>query len=216
MRRRAILAAGAGAMASVTLGPASRASAQHRFPTRPVRVALGSAPGGGADIYLRSVALRLNQTRGPPVGVENRPGASGLIGADTVAKAAPDGYTLSLWLPTPPSLGPHAMKAPDDALRNVTPITLGVQFPMICVVGNAVPVSSFPERVAYAKAHVGKLTFASTGNGPGSGRTRPTHTRGLGPRTAALPLSSQVPPRHPEAASRTCAARGSRCPTSIS
>jgi tripartite-type tricarboxylate transporter receptor subunit TctC len=128
-------------------------------------VVLGFAPGGGADIYLRSVALRLNQIWGQPVVVENRPGASGFIGADIVAKAPPDGYTLSLSVPNSHSLGPHVMKAPYDALRDFTPITLGVQFPMICVVGNAVPVSTFPELVAYAKANVGKLTFASTGNG---------------------------------------------------
>ena len=165
MSRRAILKAGAGAMAAATLGPASRAFAQERFPTRPVRVVLGFAPGGGADIYLRSVALRLNQLWGQPVVVENRPGASGFIGADIVAKAPPDGYTLSLSVPNSHSLGPHVMKAPYDALRDFTPITLGVQFPMICVVGNAVPVSTFQELVAYSKANVGKLTFASTGNG---------------------------------------------------
>jgi tripartite-type tricarboxylate transporter receptor subunit TctC len=163
MSRRAILAAGAGAMAAATLGTVSRASAQERFPTRPARVVLGFAPGGGADIYLRSVALRLNQIWCQPVVVENRPGASGFIGADIVAKAPPDGYTLSLSVPN--SLGPHVMKAPYDALRDCTPITLGVQFPMICVVGSAVPVSTFPELVAYARANVGKLTFASTGNG---------------------------------------------------
>jgi tripartite-type tricarboxylate transporter receptor subunit TctC len=165
MSRRAILSAAAGALAAATFGPASRAFAQDRFPTRPVRVVLGFAPGGGADIYLRSVALRLNQIWGQPVVVENRPGASGFIGADIVAKAPPDGYTLSLSVPNSHSLGPHVMKAPYDALRDFTPITLGVQFPMICVVGNAVPVSTFPELVAYAKANVGKLTFASTGNG---------------------------------------------------
>jgi tripartite-type tricarboxylate transporter receptor subunit TctC len=165
MSRRAILSAAAGALAAATFGPASRAFAQERFPTRPVRAVLGFAPGGGADIYLRSVALRLNQIWGQPVVVENRPGASGFIGADIVAKAPPDGYTLSLSVPNSHSLGPHVMKAPYDALRDFTPITLGVQFPMICVVGNAVPVSTFPELVAYAKANVGKLTFASTGNG---------------------------------------------------
>ena len=165
MSRRALLSAAAGALAAATFGPASRAFAQERFPTRPVRVVLGFAPGGGADIYLRSVALRLNQLWGQPVVVENRPGASGFIGADIVAKAPPDGYTLSLSVPNSHSLGPHVMKAPYDALRDFTPITLGVQFPMICVVGNSVPVSSFPELVAYAKANVGKLTFASTGNG---------------------------------------------------
>jgi tripartite-type tricarboxylate transporter receptor subunit TctC len=165
MSRRAILSAAAGALAAATFGPASRAFAQERFPTRPVRVVLGFAPGGGADIYLRSVALRLNQIWGQSVVVENRPGASGFIGADIVAKAPPDGYTLSLSVPNSHSLGPHVMKAPYDALRDFTPITLGVQFPMICVVGNAVPVSTFPELVAYAKANVGKLTFASTGNG---------------------------------------------------
>ncbi|MFM1987267.1 MAG: hypothetical protein RJA99_224 [Pseudomonadota bacterium] len=192
MRRRALLSAGAGALAAA-FGPASRAFAQERFPSRPVRVVLGFAPGGGADIYLRAVALRLNQIWGQPVVVENRPGASGFIGAEIVAKSPPDGYTLSLSVPNSHSLGPHVMKAPYDPIRDFTPITLGVQFPMICVVGNAVPVSSFAELVAYAKANVGKLTFASTGNGSIQQIGGEVFNRITGAKVAHVPYKGSAP-----------------------
>jgi tripartite-type tricarboxylate transporter receptor subunit TctC len=163
--RRAAIARTAALLAAAGLAPIPGRAQEGKFPNRPVRIVLGFAPGGGADIYVRSVAAKLNTMWGQSVIVENRPGASGFIGADIVAKAPPDGYTLSLSVPNSHSLGPHVMKAPYDALKDFTPITLGVQFPMICVVGNAVPVSSFQELVAYAKANRGKLTFASTGNG---------------------------------------------------
>jgi tripartite-type tricarboxylate transporter receptor subunit TctC len=163
--RRAALTRSLALLAAAGLAPARGIAQEAKFPSRPVRVLLGFAPGGGADIYLRLVAAKLNTMWGQTVVVENRPGASGYIAADVVAKAPPDGYTLSLSVPNSHSLGPHVMKAPYDAVKDFTPITLGVQFPMICVVGNAVPVSTFQELVAYAKANRGKLTFASTGNG---------------------------------------------------
>lgn len=166
--RREALAAGA--VLAVTAGAGLRprtAVAQDvsTYPNRPVRMLLGFAPGGGADIFARAVAGRLNAIWGQPVIIENRPGASGMIAAEMVAKAAPDGYTLVVSVPNSHSLGPHLMKAPYDAVRDFTPITLGVSFPMICVVGNSVPVNSMQELAAYAKANRGKLTYASTGIG---------------------------------------------------
>ncbi len=164
-RRDALKGAAGGLLAaSGLLSPVAWAQ-DAKFPIRSVRIILGFAPGGGADIFGRAVTAKLSAMWGQPVVIENRPGASGMIGAEMVAKSAPDGYTLYLSVPNSHSLGPHLMKAPYDAIRDFTPITMGVQFPMICVVGNAVPVSTMQELVAYAKANRGKLTFASTGIG---------------------------------------------------
>ena len=164
-RRKALINSAAVMAALGPLGSAIRAQDAAKFPTRPVRIVLGFAPGGGADIFGRAVTAKLSAAWGQSVVIENRPGASGMIGAEMVAKAAPDGYTLYLSVPNSHYLGPHLMKAPYDAIRDFTPITMGVQFPMICVVGNSVPVSTMQELVAYAKANRGKLTFASTGIG---------------------------------------------------
>lgn len=163
--RRQILRAGAALIATAPLSQQRVLAQDSRYPNRTVRIILGFAPGGGADIFGRAVTAKLSAAWGQSVVIENRPGASGMIGAEMVAKAPPDGYTLYLSVPNSHSLGPHLMKAPYDAIKDFTPITMGVQFPMICVVGNSVPVNTMQELVAYAKANRGKLTFASTGIG---------------------------------------------------
>jgi tripartite-type tricarboxylate transporter receptor subunit TctC len=162
--RRALLKSSA-ALAVAPFGASVVMGQESRYPSRTVRIILGFAPGGGADIFGRAVTAKLSAAWGQSVVIENRPGASGMIGAEMVAKAPPDGYTLYLSVPNSHSLGPHLMKAPYDAIRDFTPITMGVLFPMICVVGNSVPVNTMQELVAYAKANRGKLTFASTGIG---------------------------------------------------
>ncbi len=163
--RRHAVKTGAALIAAAPLSHQRVFAQDSRYPNRTVRVILGFAPGGGADIFGRAVTAKLSAAWGQSVVIENRPGASGMIGAEMVAKALPDGYTLYLSVPNSHSLGPHLMKAPYDAIRDFTPITMGVQFPMICVVGNSVPVNTMQELVAYAKANRGKLTFASTGIG---------------------------------------------------
>lgn len=163
--RREILKTSAVFLASGAMAQRVGRAQDARYPARTVRIVLGFAPGGGADIFGRAITAKLSAAWGQSVVIENRPGASGMIGAEMVAKAPPDGYTLYLSVPNSHSLGPHLMKAPYDAIRDFTPITMGVLFPMICVVGNSVPVNSMQELVAYAKANRGKLTFASTGIG---------------------------------------------------
>lgn len=163
--RRHALKTAAALIAAAPLSHPHVFAQDSRYPNRTVRVILGFAPGGGADIFGRAVTAKLSAAWGQSVVIENRPGASGMIGAEMVAKAPPDGYTLYLSVPNSHSLGPHLMKAPYDAIRDFTPITMGVQFPMICVVGNSVPVNTMQELVVYAKANRGKLTFASTGIG---------------------------------------------------
>ena len=136
------------------------------YPSKPVRIIAGFSPGGGSDIFARLIAAKLQEMWGQPVLVENRVGASGTIGADAVAKSAPDGYTLFLANVSPNAMAPHVIKKlPFDALKGFAFITLIADTPNILVVNPSVPAKNVAELIAFAKAHPGKLTFASSGQG---------------------------------------------------
>ena len=138
------------------------------YPARPVRVVVPYPPGGPTDVIVRVIANRLTESLGQQVVVENRAGASGMIGAELVARAVPDGYTL---LVNPsihvilPSLVP---KMPFDAIKDFTHITLLVSVPLFLVVNNALPAKNVRDLIAYAKANPGKLNFASSSSGSSS------------------------------------------------
>jgi tripartite-type tricarboxylate transporter receptor subunit TctC len=136
------------------------------YPSKPIRIVTPYNPGGTADIMARIVAQKLTEAWGHPVVVENRAGASGMIGADAVAKAAPDGYTLLAAYVTEiaivPSLYP---KAPYDPVRDLAPVALTALTPMILVMTPSVPAKSVREFVALAKAKPGQYAYASAGSG---------------------------------------------------
>jgi tripartite-type tricarboxylate transporter receptor subunit TctC len=136
------------------------------YPSRPVRIVVPLSPGGFADTPARMLAPRLSDQLGRQFFVENKPGAGGTIGADFVAKAAPDGYTLLL-TGTPHVISAHLYKKiPYDALKDFTPIALVASGPYALVVNpQKTPVSSVRELIAAAKAEPGKIDFASSGNG---------------------------------------------------
>jgi tripartite-type tricarboxylate transporter receptor subunit TctC len=135
------------------------------FPSRPVRIMVGSAAGGGTDIVSRLLAAKLQEFWGQPVVVENRTGASASIAADFVAKSPPDGHTVLMAVPNSHTIGPHLFKVPYDPLRDFTPITLAVQVPHVLVVSASSPVNSMKELVDLARANPGKLNFSSSGIG---------------------------------------------------
>ncbi|GAB2456170.1 tripartite tricarboxylate transporter substrate binding protein [Comamonas humi] len=145
---------------------ASSAYAQAWPARQPIRFVVPYPPGGASDITARVLAQKLTDALGQAVVVENRPGANGIIALELVAKAPPDGYTLLMG-----NLGPNAInpavyaKLPYDALKGFTPITLTSVVPLVVLVAPSAPYQSLPELLAYAKAHPGKLTFASAGNG---------------------------------------------------
>ena len=142
----------------------SFASAQN-YPERPIRIIVPLTPGGSPDTIARAVAQGLQSVWAQPVVVENRPGGSQNIGADLVAKSAPDGYT---WLLAPDnvfSVNPHLGKPPFDPLADFAPVTEVARIEFLLVVPPSVPVSSVEELVAYAKARPGELNFGSSGNG---------------------------------------------------
>ena len=139
------------------------------YPSKPVKLIVPFPVGGIADIYSRIVANRLTELWGQPVVVENRTGAGGNIGADLVAKAAPDGYTIGIG-----SIGTHAVnvtlfsRMPYDAVNDFSPIVHLLEAEGLLVVHPSVPATSVPELIAYARANPGRLTFASAGMGTAS------------------------------------------------
>lgn len=159
---RRILAA---ALALLALGAAPSMAADP-YPVKPIRWITPWAPGGANDILSRAIGNELMKSLGQPVVVENRPGATGTIGTNLVAKAPPDGYTLTLGAPGTHTTAPVMVPdLPYDPVRDFTPISLVAVVPNVLVVNPALPVHSVKELVVYAKDHPGKLNFSSVGSG---------------------------------------------------
>jgi tripartite-type tricarboxylate transporter receptor subunit TctC len=136
------------------------------WPTRPLRLIVPTAPGGGTDFTGRLVAAKLSETLGQQVVVENRGGGGGSVGADNAAKATPDGYTLLLG-----SIATHAVnpalykKLPYDHIKDFAPVSLIGTVPNVLVVHPSVPAKTFAEFISYAKANPGKINYGSSGVG---------------------------------------------------
>jgi tripartite-type tricarboxylate transporter receptor subunit TctC len=135
------------------------------YPARPIRLIVPSAPGGTPDIQARIIANELTRQMGQQVVVDNRAGASGIIGYETIAKAAPDGYTLGYAaFPFITNRLTHA-KLPYDSEKDFQPVVLQVAGTNVMTVTPALPVRSVRELADHARAHPGKLSYGSTGNG---------------------------------------------------
>ena len=155
------------ALAIASLAASCLAQAQ-TYPNRPVHFVVPFAAGGGSDVMARLIAEPLSQRLGQPVVVENKPGANATIGADYVARSAPDGLNMLHTSPGPQITNPFLMaKLPYDPVKDLLPVArLGV-FVNVLVVNPRLPVKNVAELVAYAKANPGKLSFASPGIGSG-------------------------------------------------
>jgi tripartite-type tricarboxylate transporter receptor subunit TctC len=131
------------------------------YPTKPVRLIVGVAPGGANDTVARLVAQALSERLGQPVVVENRPGAGGNIGLEAVVNAPPDGYTL-LFATSANALGASFYdNANVNFARDIAPVTSLVRGPLVMEVNPSFPAKTIPEFIAYAKAHPGKINMAS-------------------------------------------------------
>ena len=165
MNRRTLLAALAASLAVAAAVPPA-ALAQTAFPTRPIRIVVPFPPGGTTDILARAAAQKMAEAWKEQAVVDNRPGAGGNIGAELVAKAPPDGYTMLMG-----TVGTHSINAslyakmPYDHVRDFAPVILVAAVPNVLVVHPSVPVNSVAELIAYAKANPGRLNFASSGSG---------------------------------------------------
>jgi tripartite-type tricarboxylate transporter receptor subunit TctC len=177
---------------------AASAQGSAPYPSRTVTIVVPFAPGGGTDIGARLLAVKLGQKWGQSVVVENRTGAGGLIGAEAVAKARPDGYTLLVGNVGTQSINPWLYKMPYDADKAFTPISLFAELPFAFVINPQVPAKTPKELIALAKADPDKYTFASSGAGgsphltaeifQSAGGVRLTHVpyKGGGPAMADL------------------------------
>jgi tripartite-type tricarboxylate transporter receptor subunit TctC len=135
------------------------------YPDKPVRVIVPFPPGAGVDIVTRLVATRLSESMGKPFVIENRSGVAGNLGAEAVARANPDGYTL---LAAPSSIAASEtlyQKLPFSLVRDFEPVAMMASVPFLLVVTPSLPVSNVQELIALAKARPDELTYASTGNG---------------------------------------------------
>jgi tripartite-type tricarboxylate transporter receptor subunit TctC len=151
-------------IAALALIVALPAAAQD-YPSRPVKIVVSYAPGGSNDVVARVIAPELQKELGQSFVVENRAGASGTIGADMVAKAAPDGYTLFM------GAGAHALapslykKLPYDIVKDFAPISLAATSTYVLVLNPSVPATTLPELIALLKSKPGQLNYASAGKG---------------------------------------------------
>ena len=156
-----------GACAFLTLLAAAQAMAQP-YPDKPIRLIAPSSAGGPVDVIARIVAQGWAEVLGQQIVIDNRAGAAGLIGAEMVAKAAPDGYTLLLGFSGPLVIVPQINVAtPYDTLKDFAPISLAASAPYVLLVHPGVAAKTVKELVALAKAQPGKLNFASGGTGVG-------------------------------------------------
>ena len=133
------------------------------YPNKPVRIVIGLAAGGGIDVITRVVAQKLSENMGQPVLVENKPGASGIIAAEFVAKAPADGYTLMM-APSGPMVFNAVMfpKLPYAPTRDFVPIAMAASFPLIAVVGSQSPIRNMRELVEYARANPARANYAAS------------------------------------------------------
>ncbi len=135
------------------------------YPRRPIRLIVSMPPGGGSDIMGRLVASKLGERLGQQIIVDNRAGASGIIGNDLVAKSQPDGYTLLMAPGSFGAISAHFKKLPFDVMRDFEPIAFVATSPYVFVVHPSLPVNSVGDFIAYAKARPGKLNFAGSTQG---------------------------------------------------
>lgn len=164
-RRSTLRRAVAIAVAALAIGGGLPATAQERWPSKPVRLVVPFSAGGSTDVVARMVGQKLAILWGQPVLIENRGGAGGNLGADVVAKSPPDGYTL-LMASGSITINPHIYKRmPFDTKKDLAPITNVASSPMLLVVPDRSPVKNMKELIAQAKATPGALNFGSAGVG---------------------------------------------------
>src|SRR3954468_4714653 len=137
---------------------------QPKYPSKPVRIVVPFAPGGGSDFIARFMAQRLTDALGKQVIVENKPGAGGVLGIESGIKAAPDGYTLTL-IASSYTVNPSIYKLNFDPVADITPIIQMSQGPLLVVARPSLPVKTTKELIALAKSKPGQINFASSGQG---------------------------------------------------
>lgn len=193
--RRRHLALGLGALALYglpSLAPAQ--TAQAAWPSRPVRVLVGTPAGGGTDLFARLLSERLGVLFGQPFIVDNRPGANGMLASEATARAPADGYTLLFSYTAAMLINPILHNKKNiDPLKDFEPIAQVGALGNVLVVNAALPVRNLKELVAYAKANPGKLSYGSWGVGSGGHLTMESFLSSAGLRMAHVPYKGVAP-----------------------
>ncbi len=174
MRRRTLAAAASATACAALLAVAglpaaiaqtAPAPAPAAYPTKQITIVVPASPGGAIDLAARLIGQKLSEAWGQPVVVDNRAGATGIIGTDLVAKSPPDGHMLAL-VASSHAINPSMVKKlPFDTVKGFEPVALTHVVPLVLIVSPELPVKSVAELIAYGKANPGKLSFASSGNG---------------------------------------------------
>ena len=163
------------------------------YPNRPVKFIVPITPGGSNDVVARVLAQKLGDLWGQPVVVENRPGAGMNLGADAVAKSAPDGYTWLLGANNIFVTNPHMGKQPFDVFKDFTPISQVATVPFVLVVNPSIPAKNMAELVDYAKRNPGKLNYGSSGNASPQHLASEMLNFGAGIQTQHVPYKGAIP-----------------------
>jgi tripartite-type tricarboxylate transporter receptor subunit TctC len=194
IRNRRAFTAVLGAAAAGVAAPRAFAQAAPDYPSRPIRIVVPFAPGGATDVLARLVGGKLAEAWGQQVVVENKPGAGGNIGAEAGARAAPDGYTLTLcaagFMAVNPSL---YAKLPYDPVRDFAPVALLVKAPLLMVVHPGVQARSVRELIDWARANPGRLTIGNGGQGTAQHLGGELFTATAGIRAVHLPYKGSAP-----------------------
>jgi tripartite-type tricarboxylate transporter receptor subunit TctC len=152
---------------ALVLALAAGIAAAQTYPTKSIRIVVPWPPGGGTDLVARTVAQKMHETLGQSAIVDNRAGANGIIGADLVAKAPADGYTVLITIASHTINPTLYSKLPYDTLGDLAPVSLLAEYPFVITVHPSVPAKTIRELIAFAKSHPGQLSYASSGNGSG-------------------------------------------------
>ncbi|MPS26258.1 tripartite tricarboxylate transporter substrate binding protein [Pigmentiphaga sp.] len=178
----------------VPAGAWAQGTAEAGYPTRPLTFVVAQTAGGLVDTFTRSMARHLSARLGRQIVVENKPGASQAIGAEAVAKAAPDGYTFFVGAQSAMVLNVVSKKSvPYDPVADFSPVGLLFRTPFYLVVNNSVPARTVGELIALAKAKPGKLTYASTGHGSGHHFTAEMFKVSTGTNILHVPYKGSAP-----------------------
>jgi tripartite-type tricarboxylate transporter receptor subunit TctC len=152
-----------GAVATALCAASPAVAQTSTYPTRPIKFIVGYAPGGGTDVVARMVAQKMQESFGQSVVVENRPGASGMLGPDVAAKATPDGYTLLFAASGQMAVSPAVYpKIPYQTLKNFIPVSMMTSYPLIMIVSKNHSATNLKEFITWAKANPDKTNYAST------------------------------------------------------
>jgi tripartite-type tricarboxylate transporter receptor subunit TctC len=143
----------------------AQSQAKSVYPTKPIRLLVGFAPGGGGDTTSRIIGQKLSDRLGQPVIIDNRPGGNGVIAMNVASSSQPDGYTVMLLSNSSAVSATWVTKVPYDVNKAFAPITLLVVQPYVLLVSNAIPVKSVKELIAYARSNNGALNYGSAGQG---------------------------------------------------